>query len=249
MGLKNPSPKVLKRMKEKDEKLYNKIAIHKDFYLDDVLPGKREIKRIDNKENIDYFAVASSLELPFDKFGIIGYDLEGLKREIEKRGESVIEKFSENKEKYLPYLPSILGYASVEREEYKDWVKEILGIENFWEFKTSHLEEDLKSALVEIKDLKMETKTVEEKPLESYVENLKAHMEIEKFNEVKERVGLLKKENQEKALRLIEKTREIINLLMEGGIPSEKDISSILAHKGIFKRLNLSLTFDSVKSL
>ncbi|RLF35935.1 MAG: hypothetical protein DRM99_03760 [Thermoplasmata archaeon] len=256
LALEKPSKVTLNKLKEKIEKstgekrkryqkFYMKTKTH-DFHLLDVIPGEKPTRTLIKPENANYLSLSIKLNIPFDRFGIIGKDLEGIKEEVDKRAEDIIENYSKNKDRYLPYLDSLLGYG----EKYKEWLNDILKVDNLWKFKTSHLDKDLKSVLDEIKDLKIEIRKREEKEgLEVYIKNLKQHLKAEQFSKVRERVYLIKKENREKALELIEKAEKVIGLMEQEKIPAPKDISFILANKGIFKYLNLSLTWDSIRTL
>ena len=256
LALEKPNKETLEKLKEKIErstgekqKMYQKLygtIKNKNFYLSEVIPGQKAIKTLDKPENINYLSLSKELDIPFDKFGVIGKDLEEVKEEVDKRGKEIIEDYSQNKERYLPYLNSLLGYG----KKHKEWMNKILKADDLWEFKTSHLDNDLKSVLDKIKDLETETGKIEGKEtLETPIENLEAHLKVEEFSKAKKRISLIKEENREKALELIEKSEKVIDLLKQEKNPNPKDISLILANKGIFKHLELSLTWDSIRIL
>ncbi len=246
---KNPSEEILEKLKRKAEtseihrKIYNKI-LSNVLELKDIIPGKKATKKLLERENIEYLTVASQIELPFDYYGIVEKDLKEIKKKIDERGEELIENYSENKEKYLPYLGSLLGYAAI----YKEEINEILKIKNLWEFKFSHLK-DLNSILENIKNLKMEIEGREKENIEIYIKNLEEHMKAEGFGKAKERIWKIKEKNRKRALELIEKTKEIIKLLREGKIPEKREIETLFSNKFIFEHLGLSLTLESIKQL
>lgn len=241
----------LEKLKEKGlesethKKIYNKICSGV-LELKDIIPGRKATKKMIEKGNLEYLLTGQKLDIPFDYYGVLGKDLEEMKKEVDARAEELIEDYSENKEKYLPYLDSLLGYAS----KYKEEVQEILNVEDLWEYKFSHLN-DLNLILSKIKDIEMEIGEGkrEKENIELYVKNLEEHLDIEEFSKAKERISAIKERNQEKALRLIEKMESVVSDLKQEKNPEKKDIDTLLSNKAIFKHLGLVLSLESVKQM
>lgn len=247
-----PDKENLEKLKENSlksdihKKIYNK-ACSGVLELKDVIPGRKATKKLIEKGNLEYLLVSQKLDIPFDYYGIFGKDIEEIKEEVDARAEELIENYSENKEKYLPYLDALLGYAS----KYKEEVKELLKIENLWEYKFSHLD-DLNSILEEIKDMEMEIKQDkigEKENMGIYIKNLEEHLDIEEFSKVKQRISVIKEKNQEKALDLIKKMENIVAELLEEKNPEKKDIDTLLSNKAIFKHLGLVLSLESIRQM
>ena len=250
MAFANPSKESLERLEEKGlesethKKIYNK-ASSGVLKLEDMIPGRKTTKKMIERGNLEYLLAGQKLDISFDHYGILGKNIAEIKEEIDKRGEELLENYSENKEKYLPYLDSLLGYAS----EYKEEIKEILEIKDLWKFKFAHLK-DLNSILDEIKDLEIEVERKKEKAdINIYIQNLEEHLSLEKFSEIKEKISLIEVKNRNKALSLIDKMESVVTELKEGKNPEKKDIDMLLSNKAILKHLGLILSLESVKQM
>jgi hypothetical protein len=241
--IKEVDKEFLKKLQEKQPKIYKSI-LQRTFYIPRLIPGLSVAKRVSEKRNRAYLSAAKELKTPFDLYGILGKDLEGIKKEVEERAGELIEDFPDDKEKFLPYLDSLLGYAA----KYKKQVKEILRIDNLWDFKFSHLGE-LNSILNSFKDLKeIIGKEEKEKEIKTYIQHLEVHLQDEEFSEAKKRIDSLG-EKKEKAMELIDEMRGIIETLKKGEIPDAKRVDIIFSNRPIFEALNLSLSLGSIKGL
>ncbi|RLI90717.1 MAG: hypothetical protein DRO95_05645, partial [Candidatus Altiarchaeales archaeon] len=209
--------------------------------------GKRAIKSLLRGENQNYLSIAKELGITFDYYGLIGYNLVELKKNIDERAGKLIEGYEENKDRYLPHLISILDYSI----KYDEEVKDLLGIDDLWEFKFSHLR-DLREVVDQIKDLRLEIKkAVIGEDIETYFTNLEEHTRVEDLKGARERIKSLKEDERELAERLLGNMNNTIRFLLERKElpPERRDINSILSHPHIFKELGLSLTYDSLKQL
>lgn len=240
LSFEKPQKEILEKVKGKDEEMHKKI-LSKNLEIKDIVPGKKAIKRIIDTGNIEYFLAAQELDISFDLFGIFGNDIESIKQTIDKKAEEFLENYSQNKEKFLPQLGSLLGYAS----KYEAEVNEIFKIENLWDFKFSHLE-DLNSILSEVSELKMEIGEQKKEDPTAYFQNMEDHLNVEKFTQAREKLSLIEEKHRERALGLVEKMEKVIEILRKKEIPERKDVDTLLSNKNIFKNLGLSLSLDSL---
>lgn len=242
--LEKANPGRLKELESENPEIFNKLR-HNDLKLEDVIPGKKIVKKIVEPENIGYLLAAKRMGVAFDFYGFSGKKIDEIKKEVDIKAEKYLDNYGQNKEKLLPYISSVLGYAS----KYKEQTNEILDIEDLWDFKFSHLPE-LKAVVDEVKDYKMpieKNKETETDRSKIYIENLKEHLREEDFDNAKNRIGLISEENREKILNVLDKISKITESLKGGKAPDKKDIDTVLSNKPSLKRLGLSLSVESIK--
>ncbi len=246
LALEKPGEKILAKLKEKNPEIHKKI-LQKDFHLEDIIPGKKATKRLVEKGNLEYLAAAQVLEIPLDLYGVIAKDLEGIKSGVDEKAEEIIEDYSQNKEEYLPYISSLLGYGA----RYKEAVNKILKLngDKLWKHKFDHLPNDLKAIIDGIKDIKLPIeREIEKEDVSIYLKNLEEHLQFEKFSTAKVRIGLMNEEKiRNRAEGLINKAERVIALLKIKEIPEKKDIDNLLSNKAIFEDLGLGLTLGSIR--
>ncbi len=243
--------KTLKKLENKSKesetikKIYNK-AHSNVLELDDVVLGRKTTKRIFKDGNFEYLLAAQKLNIPFDFYGILGKNLEEVKIKIDAMADELINGYEQNKDKYLPYIDSLLGYA-VQKEEA---VNETLDIKDLWDFKFSHTGE-LKLILEEVKNLKInfDEENQGQEDFGVSIKNIEKYLKSQNFSQAKEKISLIKEKNRNKALDLIEKIRDVSEILKRGDIPEKKDVDTLLSNRAILGHLGLGSSLGSVKQI
>lgn len=245
LSFEKPQEDTLSKLKEKNPEIHKKI-LHKDLHLEDIIPGKKATEKLIDKENLGYLAAAQALDMSFDLYGIIGKDLDGIKKAVDRRAKKIIKDYAQNKKEYLSHIGSLLGYGA----RYPEAVNEILKLKGnkLWEYKFDHIE-DLKKIVDGIKDIEFPIEGKKEKEdILIFLKNLEEHLTFEKLSEAKSRINSIKEEkNRNKAEDLINKAESVTALLSKKEIPERKDIDNLLSNKAIFEKLGLGLTLRSIK--
>lgn len=224
------------------EKINNKFNSN-NISREDLAFSKNQIKEMTRNENMGYLLLASALEIEFDYFGVNGKNIEEIKGEIDKKAKDIINDYEENKEKYWPYIESILGYAN---DKNKNRVNDLLKIKDLWNFKFDHIK-DLKDIVDSVKDFKMKPSgEKEKKSLDSYINNLNEHILIEDFEGVNQRIAKIDEKNRDKANGLLGLMASLIKDIQSRKVISEKEFDRLLSNKNIFKTLGLGMTLDSI---
>ena len=249
LTFKNPENDILEELKKKSKesevhkKIYNKT--HSNVLeVNDVALGRKTTKKILEKGNFEYLLAAEKLDIPFDFYGVAGKDLDEVKTKIDNMASELVKGYEQNKDKYLPHIDSLLGYAA----ENKERVNETLEIKDLWDFKFSHTGE-LNSILKEVKNLKINFNegTQKQEDVRFYIKKLEESLKYENLSQAEEKISLIKEKNRKKAMSLIEKTRDISEMLRSNDLPEKKGIDSLLSNKAILGHLGLGLSLESIK--
>ncbi len=145
---------ILEKIKNKKPEIYKKI-MHNNIRLEDVLLSKRTVKKLTENENINYLIAIKQLDKfsQFDCCSIFGKNLDDIKEDLKFEIRRIADNYFSKKEEYELFLSSLLGYGGIETKK----TKEILNIENLWDYKFDHIK-DLKLVVDEIKNLSLSTK-------------------------------------------------------------------------------------------
>jgi hypothetical protein len=251
LTFKNPENDILEELKKKSKesevhkKIYNKT--HSNVLeVNDVALGRKTTKKILEKGNFEYLLVAEKLDIPFDFYGVAGKDLDEVKTKIDNMASELVKGYEQNKDKYLPHIDSLLGYAA----ENKKRVNETLEIKDLWDFKFSHTGE-LNSILKEVKNLKINFNegTQKQEDVRFYIKKLEEFLKYENLSQAEEKISLIKEKNRDKAIGLIEGMRNISDTLKMGKVPEKKDIDTLLSNKAILGHLGLGFSLENLRQV